>query len=347
MTNSSLEKRRIPKILSPINSYEGAVGVIEAGADEIYCGVGMPGKHKHFVLQRGPGISPPQLRTYKELSKIVKYAHKHDVKVILVANEPFMSDRLEGEFKDHIKTCIDTGVDALIIGDIGVFLLLKEMDVNLPLYASTYFATMNHEAVRFLEKLGFSRVILERHLTLPEISDVVSHSKVDIEVFCHGVGCSNINVNCYFYHYMPVPKLLSALKKMGKQGKPRIPCMLPYEVYEIVSEKNAKKICDAPILDAITYCSLCYLSALVAAGVAGIKIVGRFGSVKSQSAATKAYRELLDLIGSNQKSSRDLKKKISQLRENFGEKFQKSFCEPKRCMFSPLFNVPYEHPIPS
>jgi len=374
---------RIPKLLSPVNSFEGAVGVIRAGADEIYCGVAIPGKLKNFTIYRGPGASPAQLPTYDELGKIVNYAHRHNVKVIVTVNEPFMSKVLDKTMRSHIRSCLDEGVDALIVGDFGVLSIIKDLGVDVPLIASTYFVSMNYEAVNFLGKLGFSRVILERHLTLQEISEIVNHSNVPIEVFCHAGGCSNINANCYFYHYGIFSKLLGSELRVSKHVKSVIaPCTLFYDVYDVNDEET--KLCNIPILDAFTFCSLCHIPALVRIGVSGLKIVGRFKSAQEQEIYTLVYRELLDTIvkeRGNVNNKRVLDK-IKSLRRrldkleidraigNSDEKkpkimkglngrikraryevlqgitkfpFRDIYCEQKRCLYGPLFNVPYKH----
>jgi len=342
----------MPLLLSPINSFEGAVKVIDAGADEIYCGVAMQGEHRHFTLFRGPGASPAQLPTYDELERITEYAHRHNVKVIPVINEPFMSEALEKEVKNHICSCVEKGADALIIGDLGVLSIVKDVGVEAPLYASTYFVSMNCEAVDFLRKLGFSRVILERHLTIHEISEIVSRSKVDIEVFCHWGGCSNINANCYFYHHNAIPgfAMKRALKKAFDEKDPRSmvfsPCTLFYGVYDV---SNGKKMCDVPILDAFTGCSLCHLQALIHAGVSGLKIVGRYKTAKDQETWTRIYRELLDFIwhGRSRIRHKKMREKINSLKNELGRTHIEIYCKQKRCFFSPLFNVPYESLIPS
>ena len=350
MNRRDRKVERIPKIMAPINSLEGAVRVIHAGADEIYCGVALPSKFKNFFLYRGPGASPSQVSTYDDLGKIVEYAHRYRprtgrrdvrrVEVVLVVNEPFMSEAMESEVKDHIRSCLDTGVDALLIGDMGVFSVVKDMGVRVPLYASTYFASMNHESTEFFRKLGFSRVVLERHLTIHEISEIVNRSRVDIEVFCHAGGCSNINTSCYFYHIHIPPGIEKHLGSYFRDRERVVgPCSMDYEIYDV---SNGDKICKAPILDAITECSLCYLQALVSTGVTGIKIVGRCENVPTQERYTRWYRELLDLI-----TRRNYQLKPEILREKIDstiKEFEGSqvFCKQKRCYFSPLFNVPYK-----
>jgi len=348
----------VPKILSPVNSYEGAIRVINAGADEIYCGVAIPGRFRNFILYRGPGIGKAQLPTYEELAKIVKYARKHNVKVMLTFNEPFMTEALEKDMMNHIRLCLDMGVDGLMIGDLGVLSLVKDMGVDVPLIASTYFVTMNSESVDFLRKIGFSRVVLERQLTIQEIFDVVTNSKIDIEIFCHGAGCSNINGNCYLYHYDTSAGLgLKARARFhtSKMIRDASPCIWHYEIYDI---NTKERIGMKPILDALTECSLCYLSMLVKAGVAGIKIVGRLTNAIYQEKITEAYRKLLDMI-ERQATDKSLQTHIKFLRKGltpyyafleFGKVFQipesffqGAYCQNRRCYYSPLFDVCSKH----
>jgi len=346
--------------MAPIKSFEGAVRVIQAGADEIYCGVAMPSKLKNFLLFRGWGRGPAQVPTYDELERIVEYAHKYRprarargragrAEVVLTVNEPFMSETMEDEMRKHIRKCLRTGVDALIVGDLGVMSILREMDVEVPLYASTYFASMNHEAVEFFRKLGFSRVVLERHLTVSEISKIVRKSKVGIEVFCHSGGCSNVNVNCHFYHLIMPPHLWRHLEAIARTKRKSMlaPCAIEYEIYDVSDRQN--RICRAPVLDALVDCSLCYVQALIRSGVTGLKIVGRAKDVKIQECYTRLYREILDTMQlTSAKMRREtIRKKAQSLLRDFEKAlswggYQAAICGQKRCYYGPLFNVPYK-----
>ena len=76
---------------------------------------------------------------------------------------------------------LDEEVDDLIIGNLGILLMARNMGVDVPFFASTFLASTNYEAAAFFKKIGFSRVILERHLMMNEISTITRHSEVDIE----------------------------------------------------------------------------------------------------------------------------------------------------------------------
>lgn len=329
---------QIPKILAPVKSYQGAIEVIAAGADELYCGVAMP--IKDFALYRGAETC---VQTYEELRRITDHAHNNGVEVFIAVNMPFMTENIERAWEEHIRSCVDSGVDWLIVGDLGVLSKIKEIGINVPLCASTYMAAMNHQTVNFLEKLGFSRVVLERHLTIAEISEIVKHSNIEIEVFIHGAGCSNINVDCYLFHYR-FPRLNEALKDIvGVKN----PCLLPFEVYDAVD--TSKMLGNVSMLDAFTYCSICHLPDIVKTGVTRLKIEGRGDCVAYQKSTTRIYRDLLNLIAEG--NMRKYERRVAQLKKEFFPQppffanLKEAICEQKRCLYSPLFHAPYKLPI--
>jgi putative protease len=342
LINSILRRGNAPKLLSPIRSYEGAIRVIKAGADELYCGVVVP-KIKDFVLYRGPQT---EIQTYDELRKVVEHAHAHNVEVIVTINQPFMVQKLEYYLKTHIYSCVETGIDALIIGDLGIFSMAKSLNIDLPFYASTYMASMNYEAVNFLKNIGFSRVVLDRQLTVAEIGEITQHSKVPIEIFIHGGGCSNTNGNCFLYHFR-FPEMEKSIRLRMTESSVRSPCTLPFDVYDYYEQRRSYG--QMSMLDAFEVCSLCQLPALIDLGVVGFKIEGRGESIFYQEETTRIYRELIDSI---------MKDDIESFRENL-ESIKKTFtpfpttllnihdafCEQKRCYYGPLFHAPYKIPL--
>ena len=337
-------RKEMPKLLSPINSLDGAVEVINAGADELYCGVTIPGL-EDFILYRSRVCEIP---TYQELGEVLRYAHKHDVRVLITMNLPFVTKTMEGYVKKHIRSCLDEGIDALIIGNMGVLSIVKEMQVDVPLVASTFFVSMNCEAVKLLEKAGFSRIILERHLTISEISEIVHHSKVDVEVFIHNGGCSNINGSCYLLHII-YPKLFQALRGFSGINPP---CTLPLDVYDQDDEKKIGS--GLLVLDAFTFCSICQLPELIETGVYGFKIVGRCYSGEYIASVTRIYRQLIELfeLGSKehfQKRVESIKMGRDPLIVDSPPLFQltqRFMCEQKRCYYRPFFSLRTVRGIP-
>ena len=330
----------IPKIMAPINSFEGGVKVVDAGADEVYCAVQIP-DISDFVLYRGPSSELP---SYDDLARVVKYAHEHDSKVDLVLNQPYMVARIEKNIKKHIKNCVDQGIDHLIIGDFGVLSIAKKMNLDVPLIASTYLVSMNSESVAFLEKLGYNRAVLERHLTLDEITRIVEKSNIGIEILIHGGGCSNINASCYLYHHK-FPELINA----QRDSNTSTPCALPFNLVNINDPKDA--VGGVSVMDAFEYCSVCHLPELIATGVDGLKIEGRTGSVWYQEATTKIYRELLDMIAAERME--EYNDKLEELKNGVYflpvpsefYKLRDIWCYQNRCYYSPLAQAPYKTPL--
>jgi len=342
-----------PRILSPVSSFESAVAVVSAGADEIYCAVQIPGAE--HILNRPAGCC---VSTYDELGRIAGYARSNGVETIVTLELPFMSEFMAGQMRDHISACAEQGIDAWIAGDLGLITLVRDMELDIPLYASTYFVAMNHQTVDFLRKLGVKRVVLDRHMTVEEIRQVVQRSQdVEIEVFIHGSGCSNINFNCYLEGGR---RRLPDLEReySGVKGLPT-PCRTPFDVYEVGESK--RKVARAPVLDAYTFCALCRLPELMEIQVTGFKIVGRCLPSTYQARTTEMYRRLVDLIAQQKTrgARRAQRRRVMRLVEPFKEEtfqpelqraggpaspspsIREILCGEGRCYFSPLFHVPY------
>ena len=341
MATTTTPRAVIPKILAPIKAYSGAVKVIQAGADEIYCGVRTPGLEE-FELYRGASTDIP---TYDEFRKIAEYAHGHGVEVFVTINQPFIIDSMEGTMAKHIRAVVDGGADSLIVGDLGMLQLVKEVAGDVKLCASTYLSAMNRESVDFLRKAGFSRVVLERHVPFDQIAEITRDSDVEVEIFLHGSGCSNINVNCYFYHF----KFPAMDKGYLTIDGIKFPCSLPYEVSDRDDEQA--NLGTYPILDAYTFCSICKLPELVEAGVYGLKIEGRGINEEYQASTTRLYRECLDMLLRGEEDQ--FHEKLRGIKDSFVPlphslpltNLQELCCEQERCYYSPTFHAPYKRKL--
>jgi putative protease len=346
---------RSPKILAPVSSLESAVGVVGAGADELYCAVAIPGAE--HVLNRPAGCC---LDTYEELGQIARYARAHGVETIVTLELPFMAEFMAEQMQAHTQACVDQGIDALIVGDLGLIMMVQEMALGIPIYASTYLVAVNSEATDFIHRqLGIRRIVLERHMTVGEIREVVERNpEVEIEVFVHGSGCSNINANCYLEGGR---RRLTALEQeyRGIRGLPT-PCRTPFDVYEF--GPGERKIARAPVLDAYDFCALCQLPDLLEAGVAGLKIVGRCMPPAYQIETTRMYRQAVEIVLQQQEGSsrRAQKRRALRMIESFMDEPYQPIAQPRgpgspsvpptirdilcgqrRCYFTPLFHVPY------
>jgi putative protease len=342
------------KIISPVKSIEGAARVSAAGADEIYVGVRLQGLK--FMSYSGRKASCC-IENYDDLAEACRLAHANGTEVNLAANLPFMTDILTSVVKNYIKRSIDAGVDALIIGDMGTLLLARDMGVDLPIYASSYFVARNIESVHFLQKLGVTRLITSPDSTLEEIRGLVERSPIEVEAFVHGEGCSNVGGNCYLIHsqrpkaYAPYDDA-PASPIASRQGEDtslvsisdRIPCLFDYEVRSISKGGDIGPVERIPIMDSFSYCSMCFVDELVRMNVGGLKIVGRCASEDFQERTTSYYRKLVDMAAAGNKEGAELE--IQALRASSPQMMR--LCVNKRCFYAPWsgkardeFNVPF------
>ena len=120
-----------------------------------------------------------------ELQKIVQYAHLRNVKIHITMNTLLDDSEIE-EALAFAYEIYKIGVDAVIVQDLGLASVLHKYIPELELHASTQLSTHNLEGVNELAKLGFSRVVLARELSIEEIKYIVENSPIEIEIFAHG-----------------------------------------------------------------------------------------------------------------------------------------------------------------
>lgn len=342
------------KIISPVKSVEGAERVSAAGADELYVGVRMQGLR--FMSYSGRKASCC-LDNYDQLAEACERAHAHGTEVNLTANLPFMTDLLTGSVKRYIKHSVEAGVDALIIADMGTVMLVRDMGIDLPIYASSYFVARNLESVLFLEKLGVTRLITSPDSTLEEIRDLVKRSPMEVEAFVHGEGCSNVGGNCYLLHsqrpkqYKPYDDAPASpiASQPGEDTSlvsisDRIPCLFDYEVQRMTEKGEVGPSEFLPIMDSFSFCSMCFVQELVEMKVGGLKIVGRCASEDFQERTTQYYRRLVDFARAGDAVGTE--EEIRSLRLKSPEMMK--LCANKRCYYAPWsgkerddFQIPY------
>lgn len=256
--------------MAPAESFETAVNVIEAGADEIYLGLETPGFINLNLSGRGRSCN---VKDAAELKDIVDYAHTNGVQVDYTVNTPFMADSIEDDYVRHVLRGVDAGVDALIVGEFGALVLLHEMDTGLPIHASVLLNNFNQGQIRMLAGMGVAKVVLPFKITVEEIRELTGLG-VELEVFGQ-FGCSNINGTCHLIHSADEAVQLG------------LPCRANYRV-------SADGRLHA-ILDAGTDCSLCSLGQLMDAGVTAVKIVGRCMNPEMIRTIIQIYRTGIDM----------------------------------------------------
>ena len=152
------------ELLSPAGSMDALRAAVQNGADAVYLGSGI------FNARQGAKNFSPE-----ELTEAVRYCHVRDVAVHLAVNT-LVTDRELKKAAELIRTGVAAGVDALIIQDLGIVELCRQLAPKLPLHASTQMSIHNLEGVRKAQELGLSRVVLARELPKEEIAYICRNS---------------------------------------------------------------------------------------------------------------------------------------------------------------------------
>lgn len=274
-----------PEILSPAGNFEKMVAAIRYGADAVYLAghiFGMRAAADNFSVE--------------ELCEAVKYAHERDVKVYLTLN----TMPRENEYallRQYLSDLSDIGIDAMIIADVGVLNLVKEMLPNMEIHISTQANATSSASCRAWYALGAKRVVLARELTLGEIKAIRANIPKDLEIECfvHGSMCVSYSGRCLLSNHM--------VGRDANRGMCAQPCRWNYTIrhYEIEEEKRPD--CKMPIeeINGETFimasrdtCTIEHIPELVEAGINSFKIEGRMKSAYYTAVVTNAYKMALD-----------------------------------------------------
>ena len=198
------------ELLAPAGTYDAFLAAVENGADAVYLGgklFNARANASNFGLD--------------ELKKIVEYAHLRNVKIHVTLNT-LVNNQEIAEALDFAYDLYHIGVDAVIVQDLGLAKVLHENIPHLPLHASTQMSIYNLAGVEELKKLGFSRVVLARELSLEEIQTICDNTDMEIEIFVHGALCVCYSGQC----------LMSSMigDRSGNRGKCAQPCRMPYSL---------------------------------------------------------------------------------------------------------------------
>ena len=211
-----------PEILSPAGNFEKMRAAILYGADAVYLAgrvFGMRAAADNFTLE--------------ELRSATEYAHQRGVKVYLTVNTMPREDEYPA-LREYFEALKDIPVDALIIADIGVLTLAKEMLPEVDIHISTQANSVSSATCRAWRALGATRIVLARELTLEEIRAIRSNipDEIEIECFIHGSMCISYSGRCLLSGHM--------VGRDGNRGMCAQPCRWNYTLrgFEIEEEKR-------------------------------------------------------------------------------------------------------------
>lgn len=245
------------ELLAPAGSFAAMEAAVCAGADAVYLG-----SSRHNARLHGENF------TDETLPEAVKYCHIRHKKVYLTLNT-LLTDRELHEMPEYAHFLAETGIDGVIVQDIGLASLLREAVPALPLHASTQMTVHNSLGIERAKELGFCRVVLSRESFSPQL---IRSSPLEIEVFIHGALCISYSGQCYFSSMLA--------KRSGNRGTCAQPCRHKY--------KNGY---DLSLHD---LCLAEHIPALLSMPIASLKIEGRLKSPDYVGGVVSTYRTLLD-----------------------------------------------------
>ncbi|MCX8125665.1 MAG: U32 family peptidase [Dehalococcoidia bacterium] len=288
------------KLLSPVDRVEEVEPLIEAGADELYCGLLTEDWHRQYIagsINRRPG-GAANFTTFERLEQCLSIARSHSVPVFLTLNEHYYIEKQYPYIEGLIERAEKAGVSAFIVADLAIILLLREMGTRARIIISTGGTTFNSSTAKFYLELGASRIILPRHLTISEIGSIVNKVKGDIEfeVFVLNSRCPNVDGLCTFHHGL-ADKSIDLLYRNA--------CMLPYNISVAFDEGaedpgsqisvRRQRIWELVHVDDFP-CGACALWDFNQLGIDSVKIVGRGNQTARKLTDVKFLRSLLNLL---------------------------------------------------
>lgn len=259
------------ELLCPVGNFDCLKAAVQNGANAVYLGA------SNFSARASATNF-----SFEELKQAIEYAHIRDVKVHLALNTLIKNNELDSALS-LASYAYEIGVDAIIVQDLGLAKILIKSFPKLPVHASTQMTIHNLEGVTQAERLGFSRVILSRELSLEEINYICRNSNIEIECFVHGALCISYSGQCLFSSMVG--------GRSANRGKCAQACRLPYELLE----DNESVVDKGYLLSPRDLCGLDNLGVLIDAGVTSLKIEGRLKSPEYVATVTRIYRKYIDL----------------------------------------------------
>lgn len=255
------------ELLSPAKNLEIGLAAINNGADAVYIGAPV------FGARKAAGNSIEDIRT------LVGHAHRFYCRVFVTLNTILYDHELK-EAEALIRQLYEAGVDALIVQDLGI------LELNLPpipLHASTQMHNYHLERIKFLDKLGFQRIVLARELSLEQIRVIRKEVKAELEVFVHGALCVSLSGQCYLSQHIS--------GRSANRGECAQPCRMKWSVRDsdgkvLVDQKHVLSLKDLNLSE--------YIDTLIDAGVDSFKIEGRLKDENYVVNTTKYYSSQMD-----------------------------------------------------
>ena len=264
--------KRGAEILAPAGSFESMKAAVAAGADAVYIGGSRFGARAY-----ADNLDEDRMK------EAIDYAHLHGCRIYMTVNT-LVKEREMEELYSYLLPYYEQGLDAVIVQDMGVFSFVKRYFPGLDVHASTQMTVTGAPGAALIGRMGASRIVTARELSLEEIEEIYRETGAEIESFVHGALCYCYSGQCLF------SSLIGG--RSGNRGRCAQTCRLPFSVRrgkDMLNSKNEKYVLSLKDL-----CSLDILPDILEAGVFSLKIEGRMKSPRYTAGVVSVYRKYVD-----------------------------------------------------
>lgn len=263
------------ELLSPAGDFERLKFALRYGADAVYIG------GKNYSL-RANAIN----FTNEEIKEATKFAHSLNKKVYVTVNIVLHDENING-LKEYLLFLDSVNVDAIIVSDIYIMSLWKELNLKMELHVSTQASTLNKETALFYKDLGASRVVLAREASEEDIKEIKDYTGLDLEAFIHGAMCTSISGRCIMSNY--------ATNRDANRGGCAQVCRWNFAIDDENGNELGEnyQMCPKDLNMAI------YIKDMIDAGVNSFKIEGRMRSIYYIATVLSSYRKIIDDVINN------------------------------------------------
>lgn len=284
ITNKNAEMKKV-ELLAPAGNFDALRGAIKAGADAVYLG-----GERYGARAYADNFSE------EEICAGIRMAHVFGVKVYLTVNTLVKEKELNGLY-DFLLPFYVSGLDGVIVQDLGALRFIREHFKGLKLCASTQMTITGSKGAALMKSEGCEQIVPARELSLEEMKNIKDCTGVEIETFIHGAMCYCYSGQC----------LLSSILggRSGNRGRCAQPCRLPYSV-------DQGKTCYP--LSMRDMCTLSILPELIEAGIDSFKIEGRMKKPAYAAGVTAVYRKYIDMYYNDKESYHVAKEDLERLR---------------------------------
>ena len=260
-----------PEVMSPAGHWPQLHAAIEAGADAVYFGL------KHFTARAKVGFA------LAELPEAMRTLHKRGVRGYVTFNTLVFDHELR-EAAETLAAIAQAGADAIIVQDVGVAQLARQLAPELEVHGSTQMSITSAEGVRLAHRLGVTRVVLARELSLGEIRAIRAEAPCELEMFVHGALCVSYSGQCFSSEAWG--------GRSANRGQCAQACRLPYQ---LIVDGELRPLADTRyLLSPGDLYALHQMPEIVTIGVSALKIEGRYKDADYVALTTSAYRQAVD-----------------------------------------------------